>query len=329
MKNKLIAIFLVFTVASAILAQKSKDPVTRSLLLGIDLPSGALRNNGVFSVAAAKSVLEMHATSEQVLLTEVEVLVFPHPFDDKNAGMKNMEEIKRSLQRSGYEIIPVANDDSYSWLMKGGSNFILYTSSAKRESNVYIGVASQLPGFIRQSQQLSQVQSAAFSSVNEPLKTPPDPTVRDNSANTSPSEPSGNILPELIGKWGNLAGAKVNWQDASTGYMIVSGVSKGYDLELNADGTFVQRTVVTSGRPSYRVFVSTSGTWKQTGDQIWLYPGDRYYRKWENEIIMIDEHSVPEVYCMFWRRQINEVTARDCLYVRYSTHEKEQELCRE
>ena len=140
---------------------------------------------------------------------------------------------------------------------------------------------------------------------------------------------SVNNNTELVGNWGALNGAMVNWRDGSTSNMLVSGVSKGYGLELREDGSFLQTTVVTSGRPNYRVFVSTSGKWYVKENQIWFYPDDRHYRKWENEIIMVDEHSVPKTYFVFWQMDKNDISRKNCLYIRYDSENDFRELCNE
>jgi len=324
----ILSVLLLGAVITKIEAQKSRETVTRSSLLEIDLPAEAQRDNGIFSVAAAKSILEMESTSENVLISEVEILVFGNPSGVKEVAIKNMEEFKKYLQQHGFALVISVNDNAYSWITKSKSIWLLYISSTKKESSVYIGVADKLPGDQYRPQLVNQTESNE-SIGNESLKIDQKQIERSHKSNPELSNSSCSLLEELIGNWGTLAGAKVNWRDESTGNMLISGVSKGFGLELKADGTFLQTTVVTSGRPNYRVFVSTSGTWQVDKDQLLLYPGDRHYRKWENEIIMIDEHSVPESYGIFWRRQKNEITFKDCLYVRYTINDQEQELCKE
>ncbi len=88
--------------------------------------------------------------------------------------------------------------------------------------------------------------------------------------------------------------------------------------------------VVTSGRPNYRVFVSTLGTWSVVENQLIFNPQDRHYRKWENEIIMTDEHSDPKQYAIFWTLGSNEITGKECLYIKYDLQQEQwDELCKE
>lgn len=328
MKFKFILLLFIPLLVSAILLQKSRESAKKSLLLNIGLHEGVLRDNGILGKAAAKSVLEMEANSEQIVISEVEVLIFPNPSEEKKTSEKFVEDFKIILQRSGLELLASSSNSSYSWINQGESVFLLYFSSTKKESDIYIGKANHLPVYMQRPQKIVIVQPNN-STANESLEIEQNVEKEEVKPESKILNASENISNMLVGNWGTLAGAKVNWRDESTGNMLISGVSKGFGLELKADGTFLQSTVVTSGRPNYRVFVSTSGTWQVMKDQLWLYPVDRHYRKWENEIIMIDEHSVPESYSMFWRRQKNEITFKDCLYVRYTISDQEQELCKE
>ena len=305
--------------------QKSKDLANQSSLLKIVLPSEALRKNGIFSIAAAKSVLEMEASSENVIISEVEVLTFVNPSGEKEVAIKSIENFKSSIRNGGFEMVGSVRDASYLWLTKNSEHFLVYVSASKKESNAYIGVANKSPDYLTH---LNEKENALS---NEPVIIPAQNSSEvGHQASAKHSQPNSDKLPpELVGNWCTLAGAKVNWRDESTGYMLVSGISKGYGLELKADGTFLQSTVVTSGRPNYRVFVSTTGAWQVIKDKIQFYPVDRHYRKWENEMIMVDEHSVPESYFMYWRKQINEVLPKVCLYLRYTDKGEEQELCNE
>lgn len=328
MKFKFILLLFIPLLVSAILLQKSRESAKKSLLLNIGLHEGVLRDNGILGKAAAKSVLEMEANSEQIVISEVEVLIFPNPSEEKKTSEKFVEDFKINLQKSGLELLASSSNSSYSWINQGESVFLLYFSSTKKESDIYIGKANHLPVYMQRPQKIVIVQPNN-STENESLEIEQNVEKEEVKPESKILNASENISNMLVGNWGTLAGAKVNWRDESTGNMLISGVSKGFGLELKADGTFLQSTVVTSGRPNYRVFVSTSGTWQVMKDQLWLYPVDRHYRKWENEIIMIDEHSVPESYSMFWRRQKNEITFKDCLYVRYTISDQEQELCKE
>jgi hypothetical protein len=206
----------------------------------------------------------------------------------------------------------------------------MYLKATKKETALYFGKADNLPPFFSTVTGLTDksgnISEGTVNPLNSDLKS-------DTSFPASNANGSDNMTVErkkLTGIWGNLTGSKVNYQDGSTGYMVVSGQSRGYGLELRPDGSFLQTTVVTSGRPSYRIFVSTTGNWSVNGNQLIFLPNDRHYRKWENEITTTDEHSVPERYTMIWDIKTNGITGKECLYVKYDLNQPQwDELCRE
>ena len=290
-----------------------------SSLANIELPSPALQDNRIFSIAAAKTTLEMEAAHEQINIGDVEVFSYKNSSGKKDDSIKWIEQFKESIHKSGYAVYSSEKDPLFTWIANSQKYFLVYTSAGKKVAALYIGVADRIP-YMRNSVSTVQSNDIELETTTQEIRP---------ASTTKTTTPSGNNSPELIGNWGMLAGAKVNWQDSSTGVMVVSGVSKGFGIEFKDDGTFLHVTVVTSGRPSYRVFVSTTGTWSSTDNEIHFYPTDRHYRKWENEIIMVNEHSVPEKYMMFWRKGTNIYTHKSCLYVRYSDESEEREICSE
>ncbi|MBE0673254.1 MAG: hypothetical protein IH591_01205 [Bacteroidales bacterium] len=277
-----------------------------SLLAGIPLPCEALLEKRLFFTAAAKTILEMEASKYQISISDVEVFSFPD-ISGANDSLKSLGGIfLQALEASGYKCRPSKDDPRITWLSANNRNIIMYFSASKKEASLYLGKAGKLPPF--------------FSSI-------PDTSTNQSNPATSEKLTTENI--KLAGNWGNLKGSKVSYQDGSTGYMVVSGQSTGFGLELKPDGTFLQTTVVTSGRPSYRIFVSTTGNYTVNGNQLIFFPQDRHYRKWENEIIMTDEHSLPGTYMVYWSISKNEITERECLYIRYQNEQENRELCRE
>jgi hypothetical protein len=326
---KSIPVFILIS-SGTLLAQNRPETVNNSSMMDIQLPSEAIREHRIFYVAAAKTTLELEATPKQVVISDVEVLTYANQSGDKEDAKKWIENVEKSLSDNQYQISRSASDPLFSWLSKDGLYYLMYANAGKKEAAVYFGVADKLPDVLNNTPQ-SDVTSESRTSNNDYQSVSPQNTQHDaNISNDTPIKSSDKFPSELIGAWGNLAGAKVNWRDESTGYMLVSGVSKGYGLELKADGTFLHTTVVTSGRPNYRVFVSTSGTWSVMENQLILNPQDRHYRKWENEIIMTDEHSVPKQYTMFWMLKSNEITGKECLYIKYEQQQEQyDELCKE
>lgn len=313
-----------------IMAQNKSEIVNCSGLLGIVLPSEAICDKKIINVAAAKSTLEMEALSPSIDIMEVEILTYFNQSEIKEDAKKWLESVYSILMNDQYEVILSENDPSFYWLSKEDHYYLMYTSASKKQANIYIGKVNKLPEQYSNIHQQNTNTTTQILSDNSPVVS----TKSNQNAMMIQKEPlistDKNILSELVGSWGNLAGAKVNWRDESTGYQLVSGVSKGYGLELKPDGTFIHSTVVTSGRPNYRVFVSTIGVWSVNADQLIFEPTDRHYRKWENEITMIDEHSVPDGYIRFWKMAINDITGKECLFIKYELQQDQwDELCRE
>jgi hypothetical protein len=312
---------LILISSGPLTAQYRPESVNISSLMDIELPTEAIREHKIFYVAAAKTTLELEAAPQQVNISDVEVLTYVNQSGNKEDAKKWIENVEKSLSDKRYQISRSVSDPSFSWLSKDGLYYLMYADAGKKEAVVYFGVADKLPDV------LNTAPPSDVSSQNRTSKNTQHKTIVSKE---TPIEASDNIPFELVGEWGNLVGARVNWRDESTGYMLVSGVSKGYGLELRADGTFLHTTVVTSGRPNYRVFVSTSGTWSASENQLIFNPQDRHYRKWENEIIMTDEHSVPKQYSLFWTLKSNEITGKECLYIKYDPQQEQwDELCKE
>jgi hypothetical protein len=272
----------------------------------------------------------LEATSQQVNISDVEVLTFINQSGNKEDTKNWIENVEKSLSDKRYQISRSVSDPLFSWLWKDGLYYLMYANASKKEAAVYFGVADKLPDVLN-NRSPSDVSSENRTTNNDYQSVSAQNTQHKTIiSNETPMEASDKIPSELIGEWGNLVGAKVNWRDESTGYMLVSGVSKGYGLHLKADSTFLHTIVVTSGRPNYRVFVSTSGTWSALENQLILYPQDRHYRKWENEIIMTDEHSVPKQYTIFWTLKSNEITGKECMNIKYDPQQEQwDELCKE
>lgn len=330
MKLKKLILVCILIHTNTIKAQTRSEMVDNSTLMAINLPSEAIHGQKIFNVALAKTTLEMESGSYQVNISDVEVLTFINTSGMKEDSKKWIKEAMQSLKNNKYEIFPSDRDSSLSWLPKDGLYYLMYSSSGKKKPTVYFGRADKLPDIYRCMYLPSANSVFPTAAINNPL------TSIKSSQNTEKINPVVSITstekmpPELIGNWGNVAGANVNWRDESTGYMLISGVSKGYGLELKPDGTFLHTTVVTSGRPNYQVFISTTGNWSENGNQLIFKPQDRHYRKWENEIIMIDEHSVPDPYTLFWMIKTNEITGMRCLYIKYDLQlDKWNELCKE
>ena len=309
-KKSLSMLLVLFAFNGNLEAQEKLVLKDSSILTGIKFPKGTLLDKRGFFVGIAKTTLEMESGSETI--TDMEVFVWPNKSGQKSDSELWLMAVIQNLDSIGWKLQTSERDHSFLYLHKDDQNLIMYIAPGRKEANLYFGKLSD-----------SQLKTHS----EEALPGQPETTTRSDTVAPTPVFAAGNT--SLVGNWGTLAGAKVNWQDGSTGVMVVSGVSKGFGIEFKEDGTFFHVTVVTSGRPSYRVFVSTTGTWSATANVIHFYPTDRHYRKWENEIIMVNEHSIPAEYMMFWRKGENLYTNESCLYVRYPDENQERELCSE
>lgn len=322
---------LTLCIHSGKLAAQSKTMIIKtSNLMDIPLPTEAIYDQRSFFTAAAKTTLELEAGNYQVNITDVEILTWINTAGIKEDAEKWIEAMKVTLKNNKYDIFLSERDPSFCWLSKNGMNYLMYANVGKKEASVYFSRADGLPD-IYQSESYRKFRADLLLSYEpEPTAaTRNEPFVSDTSSGGSGINVDG-IPANLVGNWGNLTGTKVNWRDESTGHMLVSGVSKGYGLELKPDGTFLHTTVVTSGRPNYRVFVTTTGNWSVEGNLLIIKPCDRHYRKWENEIIMIDEHSVPETYKFYWLLEMNNIMGKECLYIKSDLEEEKwDEMCRE
>ncbi len=299
-----------------------------SVLAGIHLPREALLDKRLFSNAAAKTLLEMESSKYRIGISDVEVYSFPDQAGANENSQSVADSIIECLKNSGYAYQLSKEDPSFTWLGANNRNILMYLKASKKETSLYFGKADNLPPFFITATASSDKSTIKSDGIHKQINY----AMTSGSSNPT-SYTTANITVEgkkLIGQWGNLSGSKVNYQDGSTGYMVVSGQSRGFGLELRPDGSFLQTTVVTSGRPSYRIFVSTEGNWTANGNQLLFFPQDRHYRKWENEIISTDEHSVPEQYNMIWKIGPNDITGKECLYVKYTPDQPQwEELYRE
>lgn len=327
--GKLLLICIV-SYSNTLLAQPRFETVNNSALVGVTLSSEADRDQEIFYIAEAKTTFEIEASNYQVNISDVEFLTCINSTGIKEVAKKWIEGVKQSLKNNQYDIFPSKRDPSFFWLSKNGMNSLIYASAGKKEADIYFGIADKLPEAFGNSLK-TQANTRTHSSIHS--DTPSSVQTCQKTAILKPVNTTvdpGKMQPNLVGNWSNLTGARVNWRDESAGNLLVSRVSKGYGMELKPDGTFLHTTVVTSGRPIYRVFVSTIGNWTENGNQLILTPLDRHYRKWENEIIMIDEHSVPESYTLFWMLKVNQITGKECLYIKYDMQQEQwDELCKE
>jgi hypothetical protein len=307
-----------------LIAQKNISTTSRSELLSLDLPSSANHDARLLSIAAAKSVLEMETKKSNVNILAVEVLAFINPGVQRSEAEEWIAQLKDKVNASGFEL-SASSDGHYFWATKDKKYFLVYAAATKKQADVYIGETDRIEAPSLPPSQPTEIPPTTQAQPTEP-KNPAQPTT-----STQQTIPGNTLTAEaaIVGNWGTLSGPRINWYDANTGTIMMSGISKGFGLEFNKDGTYTQVSVITSGYPNYRIWISTLGTWKATANEILFTPTERHYQKWESEVPVTDEHSVPEPYSMIWRAAFNTTTSKRCLYVRYPFETEDREICEE
>lgn len=324
-----VSVFLGNSMVYNAFAQRVPLRTDSSVMAGIHFPQEAQVDRRILSVAAARTVLEMEASKYNIKIADVEVYAFPVTDGNVETARAISQNILKTLERSGYECHAAEGDPSYVWLGAGSKKVLMYLSSTRKQTDLYFGLAGSLPP------SFSTVAVKPAPDVKTEISATANPAMAARTAaNVSQAGPAAadksGISANLAGYWGTISGSKINYQDGTSGMIVASGVSRGFGLQLKEDGTYLQVTVVNSGIPTYRIFVSTTGTWKVSGNQLIFSPTDRHYRKWDNEIKTTDEHSVPEPYSMIWILQSNQNTGKECLYVKYTADQPAwEELCRE
>lgn len=331
MKKNLIGSFLLLIIMifpANISGQKNLGEADFSDISGIRFPVTGTRDKRILSVAAAKTILEMETSIYQIEVSDIEVLSFPNLSGVKKDAPLSNGEFTALLENEGYEIYPSTNDPSYSWVKGDKATFIMYLSGSKRETAIYLGRIDKMPPFtspLNQDNTINQGNTQISVPAGKGTVTePPNPTGQDNN-----SQQGTGSTGRLYGNWGMISGSPINYIDEGNS-MIVSGVSRGLGLELHEDGTYLQVSVIDSGRPNYRINISTVGKWEVKDNLLLFYPTERNYRRWEYELLRTNETSVPEPYSMIWYLSINESSRKECLYVKYDAdQQKWEELCRE
>lgn len=325
------SVFIAFISLFPSFGQRGLSETERSEITGITFQGRVLKDNRLLSQAAARTVLEMESGPYQVTLSDLEVFSVPNPGGQIEDAREAARGIVNSLAEAGYEVYSSANNPEYSWLRGNNRMLLMYVSSTKNETGIYFGRADNLPpvsgsnGIVRDEALTGPPPAGGSSATGNAI---PETSTNTKSIENKDLYPSG-LSTQLHGSWGMISGSPINYIDEGN-YNVVSGVSRGFGLELHGDGTYLQISVIESGRPNYRIHVSTTGTWTAEGNLLLFSPAARQYRRWENELLKTDEHSVPEAYTMIWHLAKNEASGKDCLYVKWDeTQAKWDELCGE
>ncbi|MBI1343674.1 MAG: hypothetical protein GC171_12130 [Terrimonas sp.] len=294
------------------LAQKNIFPADSSVLAAVRFGENVfLDKRGLFT-RIAKTTLEMESGTGS--LNEIEVLVWENKNRKKQDAVSWLEREKMDLKKNGWTIVPSARDTSFSKLLKTGKTLVMYMAAGKLEANLYFGklIAAEPVA----------VTNPAARPVNKNDTVIVIPAVTDTVHTVKAAKGKG-----ILGNWGDISGPKVNYFDDNTGYMVGSGLSKGDGYEFKEDGTFNRYFLATSSRPDYRIFLYEKGTYNVSGNKLTLTPIDLYYRKWEDDQMVTNEHSVPAVRKYRWSIQPEQYTGKPCLHLQPEGGGTEQHYC--
>ena len=126
-------VFLVLLTIPAF-SQSKVTPASRSELSGIELPAGSKQDKRILATASAKTLLDLIAEeNELVLETGVEVFTIPGTI-----GSASVEEIKRSVQKAGWQLTSLSGNPKYWLLSKGITSLIMYLEANKRDTQLYL-----------------------------------------------------------------------------------------------------------------------------------------------------------------------------------------------
>ncbi|MEQ1584458.1 MAG: hypothetical protein ABL895_01155 [Cyclobacteriaceae bacterium] len=170
MKHLVSIIFLALFIVSA-LGQSKVTPVKRSELSGIELPAGAKQDKRILATASAKTLLDMIAKDNQIILEDaVEVFTLTG-----TVGSGTFDQVKSSAQKAGWQLTSISGQTKYWQLKKNTTTLLMYLESNKRDTQLYL---------------------SAVKSVNtQPEITIPPATTNNASATQSNKQP--NSIPEI------------------------------------------------------------------------------------------------------------------------------------
>jgi len=133
MKHTASIVFLTFYIVSA-LGQLKITPVKRSELSGIELPAGAKQDKRVLATASAKTLLDMIASDNQIILMDdVEVFTLIGA-----VGSGTMDQVKQEAQKAGWQLTLLVGQTNYWLLKKNTTSLLIYLESTKKDTQLYL-----------------------------------------------------------------------------------------------------------------------------------------------------------------------------------------------
>lgn len=154
MKHTASIVFLTFYIVTAF-GQSKITAVKRSELSGIELPAGAKQDKRVLATASAKTLLDMIASDNQIILMDdVEVFTL-----NGAVGSGTVEQVKQAAQKAGWQLTPLVGQTNYWLLKKNTASLLIYLESTNRDTQLYLSpvkVIETTPPAISQNTNASQ-----------------------------------------------------------------------------------------------------------------------------------------------------------------------------
>ncbi|MBK7134506.1 MAG: hypothetical protein IPH69_17330 [Bacteroidales bacterium] len=252
---KSFALFVLLAFSAPVVAQKNVTPVSESSVTGISLPAGSKKDSRFISVAATDILLGIETNKVKASLSGTEVLMLPAAVP----GGFNKDSLSMKLKAKGWSIVPVTDDERYSWLYKEKRTVISYFNTDSKSTLLYFANAI-LPEVQKPEEKISpagpasQESPASHASLASPASPSTPSTPSTASTPSTPSTPPTSTA-----------------STASTAYFFSStNFDDGWKGTERSDWVEVVKGNITvllhypnpaAGTPSYDYTAVTSNAW--------------------------------------------------------------------
>lgn len=135
-------------------SQSKVVSVSKSELTGIELPAGSRKDNRLLVTVAAKTLLQMKA-EENALVLEDQVEVFILPPSTTN---QIIEQVKAAVQKAGWMISPIGTEATYILLTQKDKIVLVCLESQKKETSLYLSPVNKVVAKEEATQAVAVVQ---------------------------------------------------------------------------------------------------------------------------------------------------------------------------
>jgi hypothetical protein len=249
--------------AQILFAQKKLVPIQQSPLTGIGLPTGSKQDNRMFSVAAARMLLEMESKKKNAGVLSPEVLVLP----PVSAGGFNADSLVKNLSDQGWTISVVEEDKKYAWIQKDNRNVIMYFSMNTKETALYFAESNLPPA------NNNTVTTQNNTGINQQTDTSQIIT----QTKTQVQQTSINNNSPILGSWGKSnTASQINNRFGSYSY-------NKQQYTFNADGSYYFNAKNYSEQYSETLLIKESGTYVISGNNLIITPTNSVIEAWSKK----------------------------------------------